>query len=135
MFTCLFLVISCILTLGIGLFIFGLAFCDDIENDLNSIKEKENRSKTVKQLSEFIRYHSESLQLIVFCFFFNLSFEFYLYSYTSFRLINSDFSTIFQPIFLVLFLWSTITICSGMLVIQSELVEYNLFIFTNFLNF
>lgn len=42
MFTCLFLIVSCIVTLGIGGLIFGLSIYNDIKNDLSSIRECRN---------------------------------------------------------------------------------------------
>lgn len=71
MFTCVFLIVSCIATLGIGGFIFALAICEDIKIDLSSIqksgKRAENKSKIVEQLSQFIQYHSEMKQLSQCC--------------------------------------------------------------------
>lgn len=66
MFTSLFLIVGCILTLGIGGFIFGLSICNDLKNDLKSIKGSKKKSKIEKQLAKFIRCHSESTQLLIF---------------------------------------------------------------------
>lgn len=38
-------------------------------------------------------------------------------------LIENNFSGVLQPIFIAVFIWSTITICSGLLILQSELVK------------
>lgn len=66
---CLFQIVSCIVTLGIGAFIFAIAICDDIKSDLNSTEQftiaRRNRFKIAKQLSNFVQYHSESKQLIL----------------------------------------------------------------------
>lgn len=130
MFTCLFLAVSCIVTLGIGVFIFGLIMCDDIKNDLSSIRKcgyaADDKANTTKQFIQFIKYHSESRKLVSFSNFPKGSFliRFFLVLRFLSRLIGL-FSNILQPIFIVVLLWSTITICSGMLVIQSELVKYS----------
>lgn len=68
MFTCLFLAVSCIVTLGVGGFIFGLAISKDIINDLSSIKENENTEEIRKDLIEFIKYHSEMRKFVSFHF-------------------------------------------------------------------
>lgn len=41
------------------------------------------------------------------------------------RLIN-DFSNLFQPIFLAVFIWSTVAICVTMMMVQMEIVKHSL---------
>lgn len=46
-----------------------------------------------------------------------------------------DFSDIFQPLFIVIFSWSMLTICSALLIIKMELVECIYRILLHLLNF
>lgn len=128
---CLFQIVGCIVTMGVAIFIFALAFSDDIRNDLSSINEHgravTNQLKFAKQLCVFTQYHSESKQLNYFLFTkatstFASSFNL-LFLHDS-RVIGKKISIVFQPLFIVIFVWSIITICSGMLVVQLAFVEY-----------
>lgn len=67
MYTYLFLIVRCNITLGIGCIMHVFACCEDIKINLSSIHENghraENRSNISIQLSEFVRYHAEMKQL------------------------------------------------------------------------
>lgn len=118
--------ISAVFTaIGLGIFLLTLSVAEDINDDLISInknaKNKKKRVLALKQLNEFVQYHSDAKQLshefLKFKLLFKLNFESLLL-----RLAH-DFSNLFQPIFTVVFTWSTITICISLLLIQIDLVK------------
>lgn len=105
---CLFKITAACMTVGFGTFLLTISMTSDIKNDLISInkkaKTKKKRASALKQLTELIQYHSHAKQLA------------------------NDFSNVFQPIFMVLFTWSVLTICTSMLLIQIDIVkELNFF--------
>lgn len=81
----------------------------------------------VKMMSVFIRWHSIIRQLSIFVspksfseiFTINQNNAFFCSIF--FRLIT-DFSQLFQPIFMAAFAWSTISICGAMCLVQLEIV-------------
>lgn len=100
---CLCTITAVCIAVGFGTFLLTISMTKDIKDDLiliNKIaKIKKNRTPALKQLTELIRYHSKAKQLA------------------------HDFSDVFQPIFMVLFTWSILTMCTSMLLIQIDIVS------------
>lgn len=63
----MFYVIASLVSLGIGAFIYSVMGTDEIKRYLNSVNEyamrKKNHLKSLKQLAEYVDYHSEMKQL------------------------------------------------------------------------
>lgn len=122
------LLISCSLSSGVGVYMWGLTMTKDIKINLNSINEivhsKNKRSKLSKRFNDTVHYHSVVKQLsttifplktkreqrsILICFFADL--------YNVHAISNAA-----QPIFAVLTCWSLITMCLAMLIMNTQIV-------------
>lgn len=120
-----FLFISGATSFGIAVFLYIATITEDVKFCLKSInkkaKRKKNQAHTFEQLKDFIQLHSVAKQLSKICL---TSTKFVTVLFHKYRLVR-DFSTIYQPIFMFTFTWSLITICSAMLMLQLELVQYS----------
>lgn len=127
---CISCFIGSLACLGIASYIMGAAVMGDIKRNLHSINDnaKINRyqpSKIIEQFSDFIPFHSMTKELSItwrivakircnwlrFCFCFCNRF-----------ILN--ISEIAQPMFMVHFALTLALICSIMLMIQTEIVQY-----------
>lgn len=131
LFACMFLNISCFASLGIGAYMFAIAGCKDSRGDICQMNARKvskiaakYQAKIMKQLSRFVLYHSQVKQLSIcaLLLLFGLTDNCNRRCIVSFRLFH-DFSDVFQPLFVVVFSWSMLTICSALLIIQTEIVE------------
>lgn len=128
--------ISTALCTGIGVYMYTTVFVKDIKNNLNTMNEmaqsKKQRSQLSNQLADTFRTHSNGKELSILLVFWvkdstctwpiltSLNF-FVLNLFFLFRLMQYG-SDIAQPIFMVLFLWSVITICGAMLILNTQIV-------------
>lgn len=123
-------VTACVLSIGVGAYIFAIATTKEIEravNDFNIVAKGRttaaNHAFLMSQFSVFIDAHSTVKQLS----------KLFLKAQTAnasskqfqciFR-IATNFSDVFQPIFMVLFSWCIIAISGLMLLIQIEIVKF-----------
>lgn len=128
-----FTVVGCIVSCGIGGFLFALAMTSDITEILNSInddaKSTETEQMAVQQLRDYIQMYSMlkelgrsdhiRYELIIENFHLILC----RLCWTWCRLVH-EFAHIYQPMYLAVITWSLINICGTMLMFQIELVEY-----------
>lgn len=127
---CFFIYVSSITSFGIGLFWFSVALSKDMKYSLNSVKPKKKTKdmelEILKKLSKFIRIHNLSKQLSEI----NLNIQRLPKNYETFlnhRKIEG-FSVLMQPLFMVLFTWSILSICFSMLMFRMHLVRYSIFV-------
>lgn len=117
--------VAILVAIAINSYFIVVAVAQNLRDDLESIGENakniSDRTKMIKHISNFTRFHSYSKQLSDFCVY-SLHIEtnpkiFFMY----FRLID-DFVGIFQPVFMVEFTWCLATISGTMLMFQVEIV-------------
>lgn len=116
----------------------SISLTEDLKCDLDSLNEnaivKSNRVKISKHFCQFVQFHSDSKQLSDF--YHNWKRQTTTKSKSifrsSFRLV-SDFSETMQFPNIFLFSWGIAAICILMLMLQNQLVQYNIqFIFVAF---
>lgn len=131
-FYCILLSADCFMGFLIGSCETLLTLTEDVKTELSALddanKSGENAANLKQQMCDFVDLHSNTRQLsemkyqmheihfwIVFNFFywFNIILRF-----------ARDFSYIYENIITAIFLWSLSNICSGLLIIQIELVKY-----------
>lgn len=125
--------ISCILSLAIGSYIFAIASTKEIRRNIRDFNKvvmvndeqtkPDKRSYLISQFSVFIHAHSTVKQLSIHCKWDLPQRTIINWDIKFISRVATDFSNVFQPIFMVLFSWSIIAICSLMLLIQIEIVE------------
>lgn len=114
----------CMICFLIGFCWTMISFGEDIEIELSTLNDAATKysSKIKINLVNIIQFHSKAKQLSSNSIFFlkqlchNFSFEKCRFVF--------DFLDINEVIILIYFLWSISTICSTLLVIQMEIVEY-----------
>lgn len=119
---------ACLVALGFGSFLIAMASSRCLKGCLYSIsqntKPKANLKRVLGHFIEFIELHTHVKQLSEYNLWHILSNTQYMAdSFTNFRLVR-QFSYIFQPMLAALFLWSLVTICGALLIMQIELVEH-----------
>lgn len=126
---------------GIGGYLIAFSMTKDIKKQrLNSMREniraKRSQLDLLTQLNNFIRYITDLKQWVL-CnpFLFGITFPpRKIYCVPFCRLIN-DFMDIYQPIMMLIFAFSLLSLCGCMLIIQMELVKYFFRkVFANFVN-
>lgn len=125
--TYVFFTIMILLSCGIAGYCFAIAVTEDIKCTLNIIEEnvktKVGRRRINRQFAEFIESHAAIKQLS--CVRMNENGKIAKLKkvlFTFFRTVT-EFSNLYQPIFMVLFSHSLLITCCAMLLIQIELVE------------
>lgn len=117
---------ACILSFAFGFYFNAIAMSKIIKGNLFSISKiidanLINEQLTLKQFAEFIELHSFVKQLS-----WIHAIEPVLNSYQiflSFRFsLISDFTDIFQGVLTILFMWSLITVCGALLMVQVQTV-------------
>lgn len=62
-----FTFVACLISFGLGIFLFAIAAIDDVKNDLRVINEKakfkRKRLHALKRLANFVQFHSSLKQL------------------------------------------------------------------------
>lgn len=119
----------CSIFLGVGCYLFLDSLIDIyLNNDLKLINEiaasDRNRLLTVKLVGDIIGIHSFAKKLSV-CFcgsIFAMHFKLNNFPCLSIRSLD-DFASIYQIPLLTAFVWSLVTICSAMLLIQMQMVK------------
>lgn len=100
---------ACLACTTLGSYILAVTLANDIDGDLNvinaSVKARRPVLHIFKQMSEFVRAHSNGKRLL------------------------ETFSEVYENILTSLFTWCTITICLAMLMIQMQIVKYIEFYF------
>lgn len=123
----LFFFVSCCVSLGIGIYMVVTSLTEDIKIILNSINEnakfKRNRLKLSKEIYNALEFHATAMRLNKCVDNFIIPFKCDIIILFDFRLVR-DTSAVAQPIFMILFSWSCITICGGFLIITMGLVSY-----------
>lgn len=142
-----------IVSICIASYLFKMSLSEGTKNIFHSIdansKTKENRLHIHAQFREFIDLHSATKQLSIKYF---ITYKKTLKSFERpddfypkvlfFRLFHfrtmTNLSNLYQPIFMILFPRNLFTVCSAMLLVQLELVEYSgrggVDLITNFVN-
>lgn len=105
---------------------FGMSIIKNIRSNIYSInKNVKSKEKIFKKISNFIDFHSILEQLRNMWMFIMLKI---LSKWFSFHFEHSgtvgEFSNIYQPIIMALFLWCILTICGTMLLLQYGIVEF-----------
>lgn len=126
----LFLVMI-LLAIGILCFLFTIAITKDMKCILKTIarnfKTKRRRKLIFMQFIEFIDLHAATKQLSCvpqkFPSIWNCSLS--INNFSPFSIV-CDFSKLYQPILVTLFLRDILSTCCGLLIFQMELVEYKL---------
>lgn len=129
MLTYEFAIAAPLLSVPIASYLYGIALNKIIKGSLFAINrsiraEKTDQFSFLKQIVEFIDVHSSANQLsesIIDCSFVLNIFDFFVYLF--FRLISS-FSGLFQNFITIHFVWSLVTICGAMLMIQILSVQF-----------
>lgn len=118
-----FILMACTLVISFGTFLFLIMTSKIIKRSLRSInksaKQKHNRTSTLKELSQFIEFHSIVKQLSRLTSMFLKLFIIW----SIFCSLVDDFSIFIQPILITLFLWSLVTLCNALLMIQIQMVH------------
>lgn len=95
--------VACLTCTTLGAYITGVSLSKDVNGDLfvidESVKINQPSVITLKQLSEFVRAHSNGKRLL------------------------ETYSAVYENILTILFTWSALTICINMLMIEMEIVE------------
>lgn len=105
-----------------------VALTEDIKRHLRDVNEAIKAGATLadinRQIADYIQYHADSKQLMenVACSSPRTSLFTFWNSFSFICSIMDYFVGFLQPMFIVVFLWSTITICGVMLMIQIEIV-------------
>lgn len=122
----------CIIAFAVGSYHFTMAMNKCIKMSLFGINQHSNaevdRPILLGQLDELIELHSSAKQLSEMRFKINLSLEWHtqnkdISSSFIFRFI-SDFTNLFEIFITTLFVWSLVTICGALLMIQYQFVIY-----------
>lgn len=125
---------SCVLPVLFGVYFIAIALTRDVTAELKSLNDfakiKKNRSMAMKQLCEFIDFHSTAKQFrsftsikIIFLIFFRIE-SINCSLILLFLRFVEDLSDLFQPFFMMFFALCLVLISSTMLFVQIELVEY-----------
>lgn len=128
-----FAIVFCGIFFGVGCYLFLDSLTDIyLNNDLKLINEiaasDQNRLLTMKLFGDIIGIHSFAKKLSV-CFcgsIFAMHFKLNNFPCLSIRS-QDDFASIYQIPLLTAFVWSLVTICSAMLLIQMQMVKSLLF--------
>lgn len=131
----LFWCIGSMAIFGIESYLISVAITNDVESNLRliieSAKSRKNHSKTMALIKEFIETYSTFKQLIkshrILVFHDQIGFLFQLRGYCHYRIIYG-FSGVCKLTTSVVFGTSLITMCGSMLMIQTEMVQYPLFV-------
>lgn len=123
-----FLFVACMTCIGVESYIFAVSVTEDIKSLLKCMnrfsKPKKHQSKIKQQLFVYIRTHSTVKQLSDNCeSIIPIIFEYHPKSKFPHRLIE-DFTRLFQPMLTLLVIWSLITMCGTMLMVQAEIVRH-----------
>lgn len=114
-----------VLVLAVGAFLYAVEMIKCVKDALlefSQSKSDTNHKRILKLLADFIEFHTREKELSNFFvgqYKENKTFQFQM---VDFRLF-SDFSDIYQNILAILFIWSMITMCGAMLMIQIGIVE------------
>lgn len=115
------------LSFGIGCYLFGITVTKEIKGILQTADKKlslkTEQSTAMKRFSELVKWHSFIKQLSKQML--SLDFPVQNFFLLLFRLIT-DFSSLFQPFFISVFMWSTLGICIIMLMVQLQIVEWKI---------
>lgn len=114
-----------IFVLAIGCFLYGIAMTKCIKGSLFAVSQNAHAKpdRILKQLAEFTEFHSRVKQLSIIFINKKLSLQMSIHLLLI-RLVR-DFSDIYQGIITVLFLWSLVSMCGALLMIQIKLVQYS----------
>lgn len=113
-----------------------MCLINDLNDNLTGINETvenyRNRFKIMCQLCDFVHFHSAAKQLsaqLIELALVNLIFSLFRFCsfflgeiHFRFRLVQ-DFSTIFQPILMLHFLWCISALCAALLILQIAIVS------------
>lgn len=118
-----FCMVACVASLGIGCYIIALTVTRTFRDILFFIndraKVRTERARTTERIKEYIKAHSNMKELSLFiC----QSIFFMSFSIRLCRIVK-EFSELFQPMFMAVFVWCTVSICGAMMMIQIELVK------------
>lgn len=118
--------IACMISLAFGSFLLAIALINTIKRNICEINKdvqfKANRLQASKKLISFIEFHSTLKQLSNFWIFVCFAEDDLLFISKCCRTVR-EFSDIYQPIIMSLFLWCLICICGTLLLLQYGLVE------------
>lgn len=120
--------IACMISLGFGSFLLSIALIKHTKRNIHVINKDINfrmrRLHTSEKLSQFIQFHATLKQLsFVWNFCLLEHWQSVFFYFNTFRTV-CEFSDIYQPIIMSLFLWCLMTICGTMLLLQYGLVEF-----------
>lgn len=122
----------CIIAFPVGSYLYVMAMVKCINKMLITINQltKDHRKKyrIFQQLVEFIQFHTYVKQLSVSCeceiFFFTAVVKLIFFCSNLFRIIIAGFWDVFKHICNLLFIWSLVTVCGTLLLVQTELVRF-----------
>lgn len=117
---------TCVIALAIGFYLYLIAMQKCIKQNLAAI-ERHIQSKTEQkfirnQLIEYIQFDSKVKRWAHSKIFIKFNMNAFLYCCNYLRLIN-DFSDVFQHFITIVFIWSLVTICGALLMVQLTLVQ------------
>lgn len=124
-FTFMLFFISVIISLGIGCYLFGITTANEIKSVFiianKKLRLKSEHSLALKRFTELVELHSMAKQLS------KLKTSCQKNAATinhklSFSRLITNFSGYFQSIFMINFLWSLVTMCITMLMVQMAIV-------------
>lgn len=122
-----FIALISLATIAIDCFLYVTTMAKDMSRMLEDVKRnarvKNDRPRIMRQLCEFIEFHSSVQQLsdsITIC---QCVFHFFFVSNVNAgeSRFSTDCTALYQPIFASVFLWSLVTITGSMLLIEMEL--------------
>lgn len=121
------LIVSIILSFGIGSFLIAITSTNEIKSVFIIVNEKlrlkSERSLALNRFTELVECHSMLKQLSKLKISRKKDATAINQKLPVFRL-TTKFSGFFQPIFMAVFLWSLVTICITMLMLQMAIVKY-----------
>lgn len=115
-FVCLNCAIN--LSFAVGSCLFMIAFANDIKSELNALNDTKNPKMRTHQI---IKIHSTAIQLSTFFKFIYIRISIFCGFFCRFV---SNFTATFKMIYTFDFLWTMITICDTLLMLQMILVQY-----------
>lgn len=132
--TYVFSVIVCLVSVGIGFFSVVVLLARELRHTVkamnNNAKSKDKRNQVIKQLPDFIQTYSTSHQLSIklsaICHCHNIFIS--IPNSLFYRVIN-NYLELYQPVYIVLYIFSIAAIGVAMLIVQMELVQYKMIYF------
>lgn len=120
---------ACIISFAFGCYLLGIAMTKLIKRSLfaidQSICAKIDQQRILDQLAEFVELHSTIKQLCTISVGNSHTIDIqHFNSHLIYFSLISDFSDIFEGFITILFIWSLVSICGAMLMIQMQLVPY-----------